>query len=111
MTFPAPGSRRSKPRRKPAARTLGLEALEDRNLLSAGSPSSVIDLSGLAVSSSQYSSSDILVQFKASALTGKAIPTLAGTSVGQKLDLVSGLYQINLNPGTSVSRALAEYQA
>jgi subtilisin family serine protease/subtilisin-like proprotein convertase family protein len=87
-----------------------LEALEDRNLLSS-SPSSVIDLSGLAVNTSKFSSSDILVEFKSSAISAKGPAALAGTSVGMALGLVPGLYEINLSPGTTVSQALAAYRA
>jgi subtilisin family serine protease/subtilisin-like proprotein convertase family protein len=109
MKFPARGRRQSKPAQNQIARRLGLEALEDRNMLSASPASSVIDLSGLAVNTQQYSSSDILVQFKPSALSGKTIPVLPGTSLGSQLSLVSGLYDIQLKAGTSVSKALAEY--
>src|SRR5690348_10763229 len=107
MRFPASGLRRSKPQRKKPARQLGLEALEDRNLLSASAPSAAIELSGLNVNPSQYNSGDILVQFRPAAVANGAVPALAGTSVGQKLDLVPGLYEIKLDPGVSVGQALA----
>jgi serine protease len=111
MTIPAKGPARSKSRRKKPGRQIGLEALEDRNMLSASAPSSVIDLSGLTVNSSQYSPNDILVQFKPGAISGNSVPTLPGTTAGAQLGLVSGLYEIMLNTGTTVSKALAEYAA
>ncbi len=54
-----------------------------------------------------FSSSDILVQFKSS--TPHAV--LSGTSIGQGFPLVPKLYEINLSPRISVSRALAAYRA
>jgi serine protease len=110
MTGPASGHRRSRPRRKQTARQLGLEVLEDRNLLSTSPASSAIDLSGLAVNTGQYSSSDILVLFNPAALIGGKVPTLAGTSA-EPLPLITGLYEVKLPSGMSVARALAEYQA
>jgi serine protease len=106
MKIPA---RRSKPRRE--ARSPGLEILEDRTMLSASSAAPAIDLSGLALNTAQYSSSDILVDFKAIALTGGKVPTLSGTSAGQQLALVPGLYQVLLNNGETVQQALAAYGA
>lgn len=111
MRFPAPGRSRSDHRRKQAARPLKLEALEDRNLLSGSSPSQLIDLTGLAVNTAQYSSSDILVEFKPSAVSAKGPSALAGTTAGMALGLVPDLYEINLQQGTTVSQALAEYRA
>jgi subtilisin family serine protease len=102
MKIPA---RRSKPRRE--ARRLGLEALEDRSLLSTATPA--IDLSGLALHTSQYSSSDILVEFKSTAVNHGVVPALAGTTAGSRLPLVPNLYQINLKPGVTPLQALAEY--
>ena len=104
MSKPVSGRRQSKSRRNKPARQLGLEALEDRNMLSASPTSPAIDLSGLSVNSSQYSSSDILVQFKSGAVVNSHVPTLPGTTAGSQLGLVSGLYEINLNPGMTVSR-------
>jgi subtilisin family serine protease len=88
-----------------------LEALEDRNLLSVSSPSSVIDLTGLNVNTAQYSSSDILVEFKPSAVPAKGPAALAGTTAGMALGLVPGLYEINLQSGMTVGQALAAYRA
>jgi subtilisin family serine protease/subtilisin-like proprotein convertase family protein len=78
-------------------------------MLSAGPAPSVIDLSGLAVNTGHQSSSDILVQFKPGAVAGNSVPTLPGTTAGPALGLVPGLYEVTLNPGMTVSRALAEY--
>jgi subtilisin family serine protease len=85
----------------------GLEALEDRTLLSAAP---AIDLSGLAVNSAAYSTTDILVTFRPAA--GSA-PTsaLVGTTVGQALGLVPGLYQVNLSGSVTVAQALVAYRA
>jgi subtilisin family serine protease/subtilisin-like proprotein convertase family protein len=102
-------ARRSKPRRKQPDRPLGLEALEDRDLLNASPAAPAIDLSAITQSSTRYNAGDILVQFKPTALAGEAVPTLAGTSAGPQLGLVPGLYEVLLDAGTSVSQALAEY--
>ncbi len=82
-----------------------LEILEDRTLPST-SPN-VIDLSGLQVNTSSYSSSDILVQFRS------AVPqsVLAATTIGPQLGLVTGLYEVNLSSGVTVNQALAAYLA
>jgi subtilisin family serine protease/subtilisin-like proprotein convertase family protein len=88
---------------------LGLEALEDRNMLSGGPAAPVIDLSGLALNTGRYSSTDILVEFKSAALKNGAVPTLAGTTAGRQLPLVPGLYEIQLDRGVSVQQALAAY--
>jgi subtilisin family serine protease/subtilisin-like proprotein convertase family protein len=90
---------------------LGLEALEDRSLLSAGPAAPAIDLSGLALNRSQYSATDILVEFKAAAVARGAVPTLAGTTAGSQLPLVPDLYQINLRQGVTPQQALAAYSA
>jgi subtilisin family serine protease/subtilisin-like proprotein convertase family protein len=111
MTVPASRRRWSRPNRQPTVRKLHLEVLEDRNLLSASSPAPALDLSHLAVNSSQYSSNDILVQFKPAALTRNAVSALAGTTIGQNLSLVPGLYEVMLNAGTTVQQALTEYSA
>jgi subtilisin family serine protease len=88
-----------------------LEALEDRTLLSGGGPANVIDLSGLSLAST-YSSSDILVQFRTDPATSAASTLLpAGTSLGQQLGLVSGLYEVPLSPGVSVEAALNAYRS
>ena len=82
------------------ARPLGrpvLEALEDRTLLSAAP---AIDLSGLAVNPAAYSTTDILVTFRPDAAPASA---LAGTTVGQALPLVSGLYPVNLSGSVTVA--------
>ncbi len=83
----------------------GLEQLEDRTLLSSSLGSLAIQ--DVSASSSSYSSSDILVQFRGS----QPQALLPGTSIGQKFSLVSNLYEINLFSGVTVSQALQAYRA
>ena len=88
-------------------RPLLLERLEDRTLPSV--TPNVIDLGGVQVNTSSYNSSDILVQFRSIAAAPQSL--LQGTTIGQKLDLVSGLFEVNLAPGVTVDQALAAYRA
>jgi subtilisin family serine protease/subtilisin-like proprotein convertase family protein len=81
---------------------LGVEALEDRTLLSAGP---VIDLSSLTVHGNKFASSDILVLYRGGPVA------LPGTSVGKAIGLVPNLYEVNLKAGTTVAAALAAYRA
>ena len=84
---------RSKPARPgPQTRTLGLETLEDRSLPSAGFSPSAVD--------------HILVRFNQD---DHAPVALAGTTLGRRID-DNGLYQVNLDRGTTADRALAEYR-
>ncbi|HZY89224.1 MAG TPA: hypothetical protein VFE78_30655, partial [Gemmataceae bacterium] len=83
----------------------GLEPLEDRTLLDAGP---AIDLSGLAVNPAAYSQTDVLVTFRPGSAPASA---LAGTTVGQALPLVSGLYQVDVSGSVTVAQALAAYKA
>ncbi len=85
-------------------RTLRLERLEDRSLPSAATPT--LDLSGVHVDPAQADPSNILVQFR----PGSTPVALPGTTLGQSLDLVPGLYEVSLAPGTSAARALADYR-
>jgi subtilisin family serine protease/subtilisin-like proprotein convertase family protein len=105
-----PRSRQEKRLRKPSRRPLTLEVLEDRTLLST-TPTTVVDLNGLTVNPNQYSPTDILVQFQKTpgTLGGPAIA--AGTTLGSPLPLETNYYQVNLNAGTTVDKALAEYKA
>lgn len=97
MSFSPLPLRRATSARAPKAR-LGVEALEDRQLLSASGASG-------------YASSEILVRFKkdAPALVGSQI--LSGTTIGPSIGLVPGLRAVSLAPGVSVSQALAAYGA
>lgn len=97
MPFSPLPLRRATRVRAPLAR-LGVEALEDRQLLSA---------SGM----SGYASNEILVRFKANApaLVGSQI--LSGTTIGPAIGLVPGLRAVSLSSGVSVSQALAAYGA
>jgi serine protease len=101
-----PGKGRGRGHSAPPGRP-GLEALEDRTLLSAGP---AIDLTGLAVNPAAYSQTDILVTFRPGAGSSPA-PALAGTAVGPALPLVSGLYQVDLTGSVTVAEALAAYRA
>ena len=85
--------------------TLRLETLEDRIVPSTAS--NLLDLSGLTLNPSQYDPSHILVQFRAGATPGAL---LAGTSLGERLDLVSGLFDVDLSASVSVEQALLAYR-
>jgi subtilisin family serine protease/subtilisin-like proprotein convertase family protein len=61
----------------------------------------------LTVIPGAYSPSDILVTFRPG-VTAAALP---GTTLGQKLDLVPGLYEVMLTPKVTVAQALGEYRA
>jgi subtilisin family serine protease len=87
---------------------LVLEHLEDRTLLSAGP---ILDLSGISVDTSHYSATDILVRFRTQDGHATPVTALAGTSIGQPLGLVPGLFEVHLDKGVTVASALAAYRA
>jgi subtilisin family serine protease/subtilisin-like proprotein convertase family protein/methionine-rich copper-binding protein CopC len=95
----------------PTQRPLTVEALEERTLLNAGTSSTVLDLNGLNVNPNQYSSTDILVRFQSTPGSPGGPAIVAGTKLDNPLPLVSGLYQVDLSPGMTVTKALAAYQA
>lgn len=103
-------SRKPSPRSRCGRPPLALEILEDRTLLNATGPSTVLDLNGLSVNTQQYNSHDILVRFQDPPGTKNGPALVAGTTLGEKLPLVSGLYQVNLSKGTPVASALAAYR-
>ena len=84
---------------------LGVEALEERIVLNAATPLPAAP--ALSVSSSSYSSTDILVQYR----TNQPQSVLPGTNVGPQLDLVSNLYEVDLSDGVTPAQALAAYRA
>ena len=84
---------------------LGLESLEDRNLLS-GAASSMLSLDGVAVGS-HYDASHILVQFREGAMPHAS----TGTSLGPAVSASTGLYEIQLQTGVTVADALAAYRS
>jgi subtilisin family serine protease/subtilisin-like proprotein convertase family protein len=87
-----------------------VEALEDRTLLNAA-PTTILDLNGLAVDPSHYSSTDILVRFQSAPGKPGGPAAVAGTTLGGSLPLVSNLYEVNLSKGMTVAQALAAYKA
>src|SRR6185437_12129056 len=106
-----PRNRRDQAQRRPIRAALGLEALEDRTLLSAAPPTTVLDLNGLSVNPNQYSSTDILVQFHGTPGTSGGPAIVAGTTLGSRLPLETGFYQVNLSKGMTVEQALSAYKA
>jgi len=108
--FP-PRNRQEKAKRRPLRQPLGLEALEDRTLLSASAPTTVLDLNGLSVNTAQYSATDILVRFQTPPGGANGSALVPGTTLGAALPLVTGLYEVNLSKGTTVAQALAAYHA
>ncbi len=94
-----------RPKEMPRAK-LSIELLEARCVPSAN----VVDLSSYAMSTNQFDSSQILVQFKNGSgnnLIGQS--DLAGTKVASSFSLVSGLYDVTLSGGVSPAQALAAY--
>jgi subtilisin family serine protease/subtilisin-like proprotein convertase family protein len=106
----SPRNRQGKKLRRPSRRPLTLEVLEDRTLLST-TPTTILDLNGLTVDSTKYSSTDILVQFQRTPGTHGGPAIAAGTTLGNSLPLATGFYQVNLAKGMTVDKALAEYKA
>ena len=106
----SPRNRQGKKLRRPSRRPLTLEVLEDRTLLST-TPATVLDLNGLALDHSKFSSTDILVQFQGKPGTPGEPAIAAGTKLGNSLPLAAGFYQVNLDKGMTVDKALAEYKA
>jgi len=106
----SPRNRQGKKLRRPSRRPLTLEVLEDRTLLST-TPATVLDLNGLSLDHSKFSSTDILVQFQGKPGTPGGPAIAAGTALGTSLPLASGFYQVNLAKGMTVDKALAEYKA
>jgi subtilisin family serine protease/subtilisin-like proprotein convertase family protein len=91
-------------RRRQGFRPLqGPELLEDRTLPSAAALPAVTPTPNDA---SAYKTTDVLVDFR----PGATPQALSGTTLGQALDLVNGLYEVQLSPGTTVNQALAAYQ-
>src|SRR6185437_6407919 len=105
-----PRNRRDQAQRRPIRAALGLEALEDRTLLSAAPPTTVLDLNGLSVNPNQYSATDILVRFQTPPGTKDGPVLVSGTTLASPLPLVSGLYEVNLPQGMTVASALAAYK-
>src|ERR1700733_7193778 len=86
----------------------GLETLEDRIVLSGGATTPPLPQpTGVSISSTSYSSNDILVKYR----TNQPQAVLSGTSIGQQLSLVNNLYEVNLSRGVTVTQALAAYSA
>jgi serine protease len=89
------------------SRRLCLELLEDRSLLSTAASAVTVQLGGLTINQSGYSTSHVLVEFR----PGVVPFALPGTNLGQAVAADSGMYQENLLAGTTVSQALSEYAA
>src|SRR5579875_770434 len=102
--------RQEKKLRRSDRRLRTLEVLEDRTLLST-TPTTILDLNGLSVDPSKYSSTDILVRFQGTPGTPGGPAIAAGTTLGSPLPLATGYYQVKLEPGMTVDKALAEYRA
>jgi subtilisin family serine protease/subtilisin-like proprotein convertase family protein len=102
--------RRENRQHRPTSQPLALEALEDRTLPSA-TPTTVLDLNGLSVNTSQYNATDILVRFQSPPGSPGGPALVAGTTLASQPPLVSDLFEVNLPKGMSVQQALAAYRA
>jgi subtilisin family serine protease len=102
--------RQEKKLRRSSRQSLTLEVLEDRTLPST-TPTTVLDLNGLSVDPSKYSSTDILVRFQETPGKAGGPAIVAGTTLGSQLPLTDGYYQIDLGKGTTVAKALSAYKA
>jgi subtilisin family serine protease/subtilisin-like proprotein convertase family protein len=99
------------PRYGRADRIPGLEVLESRTLLDSTPLSSVLDFSNLKLQDDS-DPTHILVRFKPDVLARTPVPAaLPATTVETSLDLVPGLFEVALSPGTTVDSALAAYGA
>lgn len=108
MTMPAP---RLKPHPRKAARPLGLEVLEDRTLLSSSPATAAWNAAILPAASTVHPADHILVRFRSDALVNGQPAALGGTTIEKKLDLVDGLFEVQLSGNISVATALAAYRA
>ncbi len=88
---------------------LNLELLEERTVLNAAM-GPFASSSSLFVDPTTYQSNTILVQFKPDAVLSGNID-LHGAKITQSLELVDGLYELELSQGMSVEGALAVFQA
>ncbi len=98
-----PQKRRETRTRRPIRPPLQLEVLEDRTLLSAAPATTILDLNGLSVDAGHYSSTDILVRFQTPPGSAGAPVLVAGTSLAAPLPLVSGLFEVSLPHGMTVT--------
>ena len=92
----------SRAKRSPFTRTLVLERLEDRELLSASS------FNDLTINSSTYDAHQIIVALRSDATA--ASPAAAHVK-SSAIDLGDGLYRVMLPNGVSVAQGIAYYQA
>ncbi len=90
----------SSARRHPFARTLILERLEDRELLSAAS------LNNLAIDASTYDARQIIVAIRTDATANSAAAVHVKNSA---VDLGDGLYRVALPNGVTVAQGIAYY--
>jgi subtilisin family serine protease/subtilisin-like proprotein convertase family protein len=83
--------------------SLRLERLEDRNLLSAALPT----FDDLHLQTARYNAHDVLVAVQPGATLAAVNPAIAAASDS----LGNGLFSVTLEPGVSVERGLAYFQA
>lgn len=88
---------------------LNLELLEARTVLNAAM-GPFASSGGILIDPNTYMSNTILVQFKPDAVLSGNID-LHGAKITQSLELVDGLYELELSQGMSVEGALAVFQA
>jgi subtilisin family serine protease len=122
MSLSQPGSRGSRSNRLlaarrrrlhsgPAKRTMLLEQLEQRTVLSADGLGSSVD-AHLTVERPEYDPSSILVRFRPGAASANnPASIMPGTSNGRVFSLVPGLRVVKLGQGVGVEAALHKFRA
>jgi len=103
---------------RPRQKSLRLEQLEERALLSVASPSEAVTAGCPEVDWECYDPSSLLVRFRddssVSALDAdprEPSGLAKGTQIGKAFSLVSGLREVRVEPGCRVEDALAAYRA
>src|SRR5262245_32066153 len=97
--------RRSRLHSSPAKRTMLLEQLEQRTVLSADGLGTSAD-AHLTIESQQYDPSSILVRFRPGAASNNPAGIVPGTAKGRAFSSVPGLHEVKLGHGVGVEAAL-----
>jgi subtilisin family serine protease len=104
-----PSSRRQAAPKRPAAARLAVEALEDRQVMSATSPFAASGLHTAAVDTRLFDEESILVRLRPGVANLDTQSILAGTQFGAAVDASAGLYEVKLGAGLDLDKALAAF--